>query len=504
MVAISSFSEGDEWKMSIQLCIVILYIVLLFAISFYVKRRASKNPTEYLFAGRRFSTGLVAVSITGMAVGAASTVGVAESATTIGLAAGWYNAAWAIGAVIMGFVAAGKYRALNCTTIPELFERSYDKKARVISVIGLSLIMICITSLQYVAGGSILHALMPDIFSMHAGMITSAVVFIGITAIGGLWSSGLSNILSVTVIYLGIIYSMVRILIRDGGISGINAALPQADFGWFTPMGGLSFAVLIGWIIVMTTQAITAQGPVQIACGAKDVNAARKGYILGGLLIFPVGFLCAVLGLAAKAQFPELNPTMALPQIIMSLDPFSSGMTLAALWAADVSTACTILLGAGTLVAQDIFKRFFKPDISQANYVKANRLIILIIGLGTLWLAFNAVGIVKVMLIGLSLTTAFTLVFLCTMFCPSLCRKNTAFWTTLVGIIGLVAWQLFPEVRVLPHVIYFEWLICIITLLVVRVVDKTPITLPTVKAEYAEEPEPVQRVLPSGSVKTAN
>lgn len=504
MVAISSFSEGDEWKMSIQLCIVILYIVLLFAISFYVKRRASKNPTEYLFAGRRFSTGLVAVSITGMAVGAASTVGVAESATTIGLAAGWYNAAWAIGAVIMGFVAAGKYRALNCTTIPELFERSYDKKARVISVIGLSLIMICITSLQYVAGGSILHALMPDIFSMRAGMITSAVVFIGITAIGGLWSSGLSNILSVTVIYLGIIYSMVRILIRDGGISGINAALPQADFGWFTPMGGLSFAVLIGWIIVMTTQAITAQGPVQIACGAKDVNAARKGYILGGILIFPVGFLCAVLGLAAKAQFPELNPTMALPQIIMSLDPFSSGMTLAALWAADVSTACTILLGAGTLVAQDIFKRFFKPDISQANYVKANRLIILIIGLGTLWLAFNAVGIVKVMLIGLSLTTAFTLVFLCTMFCPSLCRKNTAFWTTLVGIVGLVAWQLFPEVRVLPHVIYFEWLICIITLLVVRVVDKTPITLPTVKAEYAEETKPVQRVLPSGSVKTAN
>lgn len=222
--------------MSIQLCIVILYIILLFAISFYVKRRASQNPTEYLFAGRHFSSGLVAVSITGMAVGAASTVGVAESATKIGLAAGWYNAAWAIGAIVMGFVAAGKYRSLNCTTIPELFERSYDKKARIISVIGLSLIMICITSLQYVAGGSILHALMPDIFSMHAGMITSAIVFVGITAIGGLWSSGLSNILSVTVIYLGIIYSLVRILLRDGGISGINAALPAADFNWFSPM----------------------------------------------------------------------------------------------------------------------------------------------------------------------------------------------------------------------------------------------------------------------------
>ena len=467
--------------MSIQLCIVILYIILLFAISFYVKRRASQNTTQYLFAGRQFSAGLVAVRITGMAVGAASTVGVAESATKIGLAAGWYNAAWAIGAIVMGFVAAGKYRSLNCTTIPELFERSYDKKARIISVIGLSLIMICITSLQYVAGGSILHALMPDIFSMHAGMITSAIVFVGITAIGGLWSSGLSNILSVTVIYLGIIYSLVRILLRDGGISGINAALPAADFNWFSPMGGLSLAVLIGWIIVMRTQAITAQGPVRIACGAKNASAARKGFILGGLLIFPIGFLSAILGLAAKAQFPGINPTMALPQIIMSLDPFSSGMTLAALWAADVSTACTILLGAGTLISPAIFKRFIKPNISEMSYVKANRLIILIIGAGTLWLAFNAVGIVKVMLIGLSLTTAFTLVFLCTMFCPSLCRKNTAFWTTLVGIIGLFAWQLCPQIRILPHVIYFEWVICIITLLIVRLVDKTPIKMPELK-----------------------
>ena len=469
--------------MSIQLCIVILYIVLLFAISFYVKRRASKNPTEYLFAGRHFSTGLVAVSITGMAVGAASTVGVAESATKIGLAAGWYNGAWSIGAIVMGLVAAGKYRSLNCTTIPELFERSYDKKARIISVIALALVMVCITSLQYVAGGSILHGLMPDVFSMHAGMIVSAIVFVGITTIGGLWSSGLSNILSVSIIYLGILYSMVRILIRDGGISGIEANLPQMPFEWFDPFGGLTLAMLIGWIIVMTTQAITAQGPVQIACGAKDAKSARNGFILGGLLMFPVGFLSAVLGMAAKAQFPDINPTLALPQIIMSLDPFSSGVTLAALWAADVSTACTILLGAGTLISQDIYKRFINPSITKEKYVKANRLIILCVGAATLWLAFNAVGIVKVMLIGLSLTTAFTLIFLATMFCPSLCRKNSAFYTTLVGVLGLVAWQFIPQTHIVPHVIYFEWIICIITFLIVRLVDKTPITLPEVKED---------------------
>jgi SSS family solute:Na+ symporter len=87
------------------------------------------------------------------------------------------------------------------------------------------------------------------------------------------------------------------------------------------------------------------------------------------------------------------------------------------------------------------------------------------------------------MMIGLSLTTAFTLVFLCTIFCPSLCRKNTAFYTTLVGIAGLFLWQLVPAIHFLPHVIYFEWLICIITLILVRLFDHEPITLPERKPD---------------------
>mgnify|MGYP000677096517 FL=1 len=118
-------------------------------------------------------------------------------------------------------------------------------------------------------------------------------------------------------------------------------------------------AVIIGWFIVMVTQAITAQGPVQIACGARDAKTARKGFLLGGILIFPIGFLCALLGIVAKVSFPDITATMALPKVVMSLNPVASGTTLAALWAADVSTACTILLGAGTLFSQDIYKRFY-------------------------------------------------------------------------------------------------------------------------------------------------
>lgn len=472
--------------MSIQLVIVCVYIAMLFGISFWVKHRADKGSTEYLFAGRKLGSALIAVNITGLAVGAASTVGVAENAFKVGMAAGWYNAAWAAGAIVMGLAAAGKLRAMQISTIPEFFEKYYDTKGRVISAVGLVIIMCVITALQYLAGGAILASLLPDIFSFHGGMLMSAVVFIGITLIGGLWSSGLSNMVSVVLIYIGVLYSCFTAVDHVGGLEAIKASLPDAAM-MLDPLAGIPMAVIIGWFIVMITQAITAQGPVQVACGASSAKTARNGFVIGGLLIFPIGFLCAMLGIVAKVQFPEITATMALPKVVMSLNPVASGTTLAALWAADVSTACTILLGAGTLFSQDIYKRFINPGISDDKFVKINRLTIFIVGLITLWFAFNAAGILKTMIAGLSMTTALTCVFFFTVFAPGLCRRSSAFWTTLVGLVGIVVWEFVPALHVLNHVIYFEWLICIVTFLLVSVLDKNNIKQPEVKPEEKGE-----------------
>ncbi|GMB01587.1 symporter [Pelosinus sp. IPA-1] len=462
-------------KMNIQLVIIILYICVLFGISIYVKRR-TESSTGFLFAGRKLTTLLVATNIAGTAIGAASTIGVAENAYQYGIAAGWYNVAWAAGAVLMAMVAAEKYREMDCTTIPELFERYYDKKGRAISVLGMITIQLVITSLQYLAGGAILSSLLPGIFSFQGGMITSAIVFIGTTLIGGLWSSGLSNILSVTLIYIGVLISTVTTVSNQGGLSNLAASLPS-NVDWFSPLGGLGLATIVGWFAVMMTQTITAQGPVQVACSAVDGKAAKKGFLWGALLIFPVGFLCAIMGMAARVAHPGMNATLALPQMIMGLDPIISGLTLAALWAADVATACHILLAAGTLFSQDIYKRFINPSVSDEKYTVINRSSILGLGIATLWFAFNAVGIVKTMLIGLSLTTAFTLVFLFTMFAPNFCRRNSAFYTTLAGMITLFAWQMFPSIQIFAHPIYMEWLVCLVTFFIVAIVDNEKITV---------------------------
>jgi predicted ABC-class ATPase len=56
-------------------------------------------------------------------------------------------------------------------------------------------IQIVITALQYVAGGAILSQLLPDVISFKEGMLITALVFVGITLIGGGGYHGKSTLL---------------------------------------------------------------------------------------------------------------------------------------------------------------------------------------------------------------------------------------------------------------------------------------------------------------------
>jgi len=462
--------------MNLQLIIVIIYIIALFAISAYANKLTKKGDSEsFILAGRKLSAPIVAVTVTGLAIGGASTIGVAENAYNSGLAAGWYNVAWGIGAIGVGLLTAKKYRSLNVSTVPELFEKYYGSNARALMVFSQIIVMVVIASLQYLAGGAILASLLPNVFTIQSGMIVSAVVFVGITFIGGMWSAGLSNILNVTLIYVGIILASISSISSLGGFQEMSLSLPS-EIPYFHLIDGLGLGIIVAWVVVMFTQTQSLQAVVQISFSAKDGTNAKRGFIIGGLLMLPIGFLSAIMGIAAKAAYPDISATLALPKIIMSLNPLLAGVTLAALWAADVSTACNLLLGTSTLFSQDIFKRYIKPDIDENTFSLVTKLTVVVIGVLTFILASSVVGILKTLLVALSLTTAFTLTMLFTIFKPSMCRKSSASATIIAGIITLIVWQMVPEVRIFSHPIYMEWIVCTVVFFGVMILDKRKIT----------------------------
>lgn len=447
----------------IQVLIILIYIGVLFGISWYVKRRAAASTEDYVLAGRKLTTPLIMVSIVGLAVGGASTIGVSEQAYKVGLSAGWYTAAWGIGAIVMGLTVAKRYRNLNITTIPEMLERYYDKKGMIAGIASQIFVQLVVMSLQYVAGGAILSALMPSVFTPVTGMLTSALVFIGITAIGGMWSASQSNVLNVTLQYVGITVAAFLVLAMAGGIDTVAIKAPSAVT--LDLINGVGSMTIITWIVVLVTVNLSLQAIIQISLGAKDVQTARRGFIIGGLIMLPVGFIAALMGVIASEMYPGITATTALPKLIMELNPWLAGVTLASLWAADVSTACNLLLSAATLYSQDIHKRFINPSMSDKQYMRVTRLSVVILGLLTLGGALTISGIISTLMAGLSLMAAFGVIVLMTMYAPQYCSRDAAFYTIIVSVVVLVAWMFVPAVRFLPHVIYAEWLLCGITFL---------------------------------------
>lgn len=460
----------------IPLSIVLLYIVLLFAVTWATRRLSRGGMIAYLLAGRALPSWVIAPLLAGLAIGGASTIGVAESAYKIGLSAGWYNAAWAAGAILVGMIAARRYRKLDVATLPELFEKHYSLSGRLVGTLGQLVLHLVIVSLQYVAGGAILSSLLPDVFSVRSGMLVTALVFGGITLIGGFWAAGLTNVINIIFIYAGIFLGAILTVGKTGGLGGLVSRLPAGHPGF--ALGAVGWPLIAAWFLVMATMVFSMQSVVQIGFAAKDAAAARRGFLLGGLIILPAGFISALIGLSAAVLHPGINPTEALPRTILGLSPVVAGIVLAGLWAADVSTASALLIGSTTLVMNDLVKRFVAPDLKERDERIVSRVTVFVLSILTFLLAMSVSGILKTLLIALTLTTAFTLITLMTLFWPRVCRRGHATWTLLLTMAALGLWLIVPRIPAffirihLPHPIYFCWTVSLATFIGVAILDK--------------------------------
>ena len=192
-----------------------------------------------------------------------------------------------------------------------------------------------------------------------------------------------------------------------------------------------------------------------------------------------VALIALLILIAAAVLHPDIVPAEALPRVVLGLPAVAAGLILAGLWAADVSTASALLLGSATLVSNDIVKRFVAPELSLAREQFVCRLTVLALSMVTYLLALTVSGILKMLLVALTLTTSYTLIVLMTMLWPAACRRGSAVWTLGMTKVALVVWLLAPaEWRVLPHPVYFLWLVSLATFAVVAVVDRRRIDSP--------------------------
>ena len=118
--------------MNIPLLICYFYMCFccLASVSMCLTARKRIQRTSFLYKGKN-NAFVVAASIAGLAIGGASTIGIAENAFTVGLSAGWYDTAWAIGAVVSSMLAVRYLRRSQYTTISGLVRDLYGTKTKI-------------------------------------------------------------------------------------------------------------------------------------------------------------------------------------------------------------------------------------------------------------------------------------------------------------------------------------------------------------------------------------
>lgn len=455
--------------MNIALVIVVLYMaVLLFVAWASAMFRRNRTAEDFLLANKQLSWPLVGVMVAGIAVGGSSTVGIAQNAYAVGMSAGWYDTAWAAGAIIVGFFLAGKIRASEHETVNKMLGSVFGDGFSTVSACIQIIINTVIIALQIIAGGAILTALMPSVFTLSLGIIVSAAVFGLISIVGGLMAASLSNIVNIIVIYVGIIIGIISTVKHFGGMAAINTQLPAGLSGdgshWYSLVQGMGLAAVVAWFVTMIIDAVPNGGVLQNIIAAKSPADAKKGTIFAGILMIPAGFISALFGIVAAAEFPGLaSSAMALPSVVMELPGWVAGVLLAGLWAADVSTATALMMGVSTMVSEDFIFKYFYKGANRAMRLRISRIVCFVVILIAYWAATQVSNILSALMSALTLFAPYAILMTAMFLFPSTVKRSTGWLTFFFGMVTYVVVQfLFPEARILGQSIYTVTLMSLI------------------------------------------
>ena len=477
--------------MNIALIIVVVYMLLLLFVAWASTTfQRNKSAEAFLLAEKKLSWPLVGVMIAGIAVGGSSTVGIAQNAYTTGISAGWYDVAWAAGAIIVGFALASHMRQCEYDTINKMLGCVFGESFSLVSTCIQVIINTVIIALQIIAGGTILTALMPDVFSLELGIIVSAVMFGLISFVGGLMAASLSNVVNIAVIYIGLTVGVVGTVFHFGGFETINMALPAGMSGdgshWYSLVSGMGLAAIVAWFVTMIIDAVPNGGVIQNIIAARSPEDARKGTIFAGILMIPAGFMSAIFGIVAAAYFPGLESSaMALPSVVMQLPSWVAGILLAGLWAADVSTATGLMMGVSTMVSEDVIFKYFYKGVSRKTRLRISRGVCLAVIIISYIAATQVSNILNALMSALTLFAPYAILMTAMFLFPKTVKRSTGWITLVFGMVTYIVVQLIvPEWRILGQAIYTVTLASLIGF-VLSQLDKRPAPTENLKKKKA-------------------
>ena len=393
MLPIVLLQAGATSLGAIDLAIVALYFLGVFAIGFYFVRRG-KSTADYFLASRDAAWWAIGASLFSANIGSEHFIGLAGSGAASGLAVGHFEWLASLIILVLGWVFVPFYLRSKVYTMPEFLERRYNRACRVY-LAGISLVAYVFTKIAVAlfAGALVLQAVLG--WSMWKSAL-ALVVATGIyTVAGGLAAVIYTEVMQTVVLIVGALTLMFIGLGRVGGLGGLEAQVPEGFFHMMKPSSHPDFpwtGIFLGAPILGIWYWCTDQVIVQRALAAKDEGHAKGGTVLAGFLkILPV-FMLVIPGLVARALYPAemaADSNAAFPLLVVRLMPTGLvGLMVAAMLAALMSSLSAVFNSSSTIFTMD-FYRHVRPKAGERELVNVGRAAtVIMVALGLLWIPF--------------------------------------------------------------------------------------------------------------------
>lgn len=395
-----------------ELTIIALYLIAIFGVGIYCNK-FNNNIDDYLLAGRRLGIGLTTFTLVATYFGGGYVIGVGGEAFNNGLSAYWSPIAGAVGILAVCLILK-RMEGMKVCTVTEIMENRYNSPMlRLLTTILSLLALVGILAGQVTSAGSVLASL--GVGSTTTCAIIVAVFFIGFTAFGGLWAVTVTDFIQIIIAGLGLIAATIFVVVKGGGWDVISAQIQATDVpdNYFSLLQGTEPSYVLWLILPMFIYTLIGQDVYQRLFAAKDTKTAYKSAILAFIILLVICFFPVILGMAGRALFPDLEvSSLVVPTIIRAmLPPVFSGFTLAAIIAAVVSTADSILTAATSHVVNDLYVRYLCKDnmedpAAQKKLLNISRVMTLVIGVISVVVALAIPSVLMVLNSSYTLFTA--------------------------------------------------------------------------------------------------
>jgi len=377
----------------LDVLVLFVYIVgvTLFGATFYRKASSTEGFTA---AGRNLPGWAVGLSIFGTYLSSISFLALPGKAYTSNWNAFVFSLSLPIAAWVASKWFAPLYRSTNDISAYAYLERRFGYWAR-----AYAMVFYLLTQLARM--GTILFLVALALQGLTGWNIQLVIIVAGVlvtfyTMVGGIEAVIWTDVVQAIVLSAGAVVSAIVLIAGiPGGFSGIMSTaepLHKFSFGSFAPdlLTPTFWVVFIYGIVINLQNFGIDQSYIQRYQTARSLADARQSLWVGALMYVPVSALFLFIGTALYA-FYQLNPHLlsqgisgdrVFPYFIVNQLPAGlTGLLIASLSAAAMSSVDTSINSSATILLTDVYKRIVNPGASEARQMQFLRIVTVVLGI---------------------------------------------------------------------------------------------------------------------------